>query len=94
MTDIKSKQKKSTGSNTVLSSRSFWREHTLVAVSECKMLGSGRATLTIGNAYKPILKEITEVEFAVKDNDGDCHYFDWHDYKDYFKVKRVAKKNG
>jgi len=94
MTDKIKKQKTSTGSNTVLSSRSFWRDHTLVAINDCKMICNGRTTLTIGNTYKPILNSLTKVEFAIKDNDGDEHFFDWYDYMEYFKVKRVAKKNG
>lgn len=72
-------------------SRLFWRTHILKAVDPCIMNHTDRPALTVGKLYKPILKELTEKEFAIIDDEGkgkynNYHWFDWKDYTDYFKI--------
>lgn len=78
----------------LLSSRSFWREHILEAIDECIMWNTDKKTLTIGKKYKPIFKELTEKEFAIKDDYREHHWYGWDDFQTYFKIRKVAKKNG
>lgn len=57
----------------------------LIAIDECKMDGTERKTLTIGKEYA--VKNVYDEEFTVLDDENEPHFFDYSDYKDFFRLE-------
>ena len=62
----------------------------LIAIDECRMDGTERKTLTIGKVYEIFYAE--DDEFSVIDDEGKEHYFDFYDYKDFFRLESEYQK--
>lgn len=57
----------------------------LIAIDECKMDGTERKTLTIGKEYA--VTYLYDEEFTVLDDENEQHFFEYSDYKDFFRLE-------
>lgn len=62
----------------------------LIAIDECKMVGTERKTLTIGKEY--VVTHIDDEDFTILDDENEMHLFDFSDYKDFFRLENEAPK--
>ena len=58
---------------------------TLTAIDECIMEDTDEPTLTIGQDYKVF--ETKESMFCITDDTNEPHWFSYHDYQQFFKLK-------
>ena len=58
----------------------------LIAIQECRMNKDNRPTLTINKTYLIDSIDNTEKQFCIIDDENEAHWFDIHDYYEFFKL--------